>query len=43
MTVDELLHQVPPRGVECERLHSNIPDVVASELTWYGEHQQHTT
>ncbi|KAJ0889769.1 putative cofactor assembly of complex C subunit B, CCB2/CCB4 [Helianthus annuus] len=28
---------VPPRGVECERIHSDIPDVVASELTWAWE------
>ncbi|KAL8226771.1 hypothetical protein R6Q57_016603, partial [Mikania cordata] len=28
---------VPPRGVQCERIHSNIPDVVASELTWAWE------
>ncbi|KAI3817577.1 hypothetical protein L1987_11372 [Smallanthus sonchifolius] len=28
---------VPPRGVECERIHSNIPDVVASELKWAWE------
>ncbi|KAK1415696.1 hypothetical protein QVD17_31481 [Tagetes erecta] len=28
---------VPPRGVECERLHSNVPDVVTSELTWAWE------
>ncbi|PWA89310.1 cofactor assembly of complex C subunit B, CCB2/CCB4 [Artemisia annua] len=25
---------VPPRGVECQRIHSNIPERVASELTW---------
>ncbi|KAI3730946.1 hypothetical protein L1987_62127 [Smallanthus sonchifolius] len=28
---------VPPRGVECERMHSNIPDVIASELKWTWE------
>ncbi|KAI7754693.1 hypothetical protein M8C21_005312 [Ambrosia artemisiifolia] len=28
---------VPPRGVECERMGSNIPDVVASELKWAWE------
>ncbi|XP_024990901.1 protein COFACTOR ASSEMBLY OF COMPLEX C SUBUNIT B CCB4, chloroplastic isoform X1 [Cynara cardunculus var. scolymus] len=28
---------VPPRGVECERIHSNVPDLVASELIWAWE------
>ncbi|XP_071688648.1 protein COFACTOR ASSEMBLY OF COMPLEX C SUBUNIT B CCB4, chloroplastic [Rutidosis leptorrhynchoides] len=28
---------VPPQGVECERIHSNIPDIVASELSWGWE------
>ncbi|GJT34309.1 protein cofactor assembly of complex C subunit B CCB4, chloroplastic isoform X1 [Tanacetum coccineum] len=28
---------VPPRGVECERFHSNVPVRVASELTWAWE------
>nr|KAJ0198236.1 hypothetical protein LSAT_V11C700378370 [Lactuca sativa] len=28
---------VPPRGVECERIHSSIPDLVSSELKWYGK------
>ncbi|KAI3515527.1 hypothetical protein L1887_14426 [Cichorium endivia] len=28
---------VPPRGVECERIHSSIPDSVASELKWAWE------
>ncbi|KAJ9554374.1 hypothetical protein OSB04_018419 [Centaurea solstitialis] len=33
---------VPPRGVECERIHSNVPDLVASELIWYGKHKHAT-
>ncbi|XP_076926855.1 protein COFACTOR ASSEMBLY OF COMPLEX C SUBUNIT B CCB4, chloroplastic [Bidens hawaiensis] len=28
---------VPPRGVECERIHFSLPDVVASELKWAWE------
>ncbi|KAL7593625.1 hypothetical protein Lser_V15G34710 [Lactuca serriola] len=28
---------VPPRGVECERIHSSIPDLVSSELKWAWE------
>lgn len=28
---------VPPRGVECERVNSSIPDLVASELKWAWE------
>lgn len=28
---------MPPRGVECERIHSSIPDLVSSELKWYGK------
>ncbi|XP_076900530.1 protein COFACTOR ASSEMBLY OF COMPLEX C SUBUNIT B CCB4, chloroplastic-like [Bidens hawaiensis] len=29
-----LLIQVPPQGIQCERIHSTVPDVVASELKW---------
>nr|GEV34829.1 hypothetical protein [Tanacetum cinerariifolium] len=28
---------VPPRGVECQRIDSKIPELVASELTWAWE------
>ncbi|KAL4574153.1 hypothetical protein LXL04_020978 [Taraxacum kok-saghyz] len=28
---------VAPRGVECERIHSNLPDIVSSELKWAWE------
>lgn len=34
---------VPPRGVECERIHSNIQDLVASELIWAWESLSATT